>query len=70
MTARRVRVFTSPRRGIIGPLVPSGGPVIHDSAEDVYDARRPTSAQAEVIELLDLNPEGRPLALMEQVGKR
>jgi hypothetical protein len=35
--------------------------VIHDSAEDVYDARRPTSAQAEVIELLDLNPAGRAL---------
>jgi hypothetical protein len=35
--------------------------VIHDSAEDVFDARRPTASQAEVIELLDLNPEGRPL---------
>jgi hypothetical protein len=35
--------------------------VIHDSAEDVYDARRPSPAQAEIIELLDLNPQGRPL---------
>jgi hypothetical protein len=38
-----------------------GGRVIHDSAEDVLDARRPTPAQAEVIDLLELNPEGRPL---------
>jgi hypothetical protein len=35
--------------------------VIHDSDEDVLDARRPTAAQAEVIELLDLNPAHRPL---------
>ena len=35
--------------------------MIHDSDEDVLDARRPTAAQAEVIELLDLNPEHRPL---------
>ena len=35
--------------------------MIHDSNEDVFDARRPTAAQAEVIELLDLNPEHRPL---------
>jgi hypothetical protein len=35
--------------------------VIHVSDEDVLDARRPTPAQAEVIELLDLNPEHRPL---------
>ena len=35
--------------------------MIHVSDEDVLDARRPTPAQAEVIELLDLNPEHRPL---------
>ena len=35
--------------------------MIHDSAEDVFEARRPTAAQAEVIDLLDLNPERRPL---------
>ena len=35
--------------------------MIHDSNEDVLDARRPTAAQAEIIELLDLNPEHRPL---------
>jgi hypothetical protein len=35
--------------------------VIHDTDEDVFDARRPTPAQAEVIELLDLNPGHRPL---------
>jgi hypothetical protein len=38
-----------------------GGLVIHDSAEDVFDARRPDPAQAEVIDLLELNPERRPL---------
>ena len=35
--------------------------MIHDSAADVFDARRPTPAQAEVIDLLDLNPEHRAL---------
>jgi hypothetical protein len=35
--------------------------LIHDSAEDVFDARRPTPAQAEAIDLLDLNPQHRPL---------
>jgi hypothetical protein len=35
--------------------------VIHDSSEDVFDARRPTAAEAEVIELLELNPEHRAL---------
>ena len=35
--------------------------MIHDSDADVLDARRPTTAQAEVIELLDLNPQHRPL---------
>jgi hypothetical protein len=35
--------------------------VIHDSFEDVFDARRPTRAQAEAIDLLELNPERRPL---------
>ncbi len=35
--------------------------MIHDSAEDVFDARRPTPAQAEAIDLLDLNPQHRPL---------
>jgi hypothetical protein len=35
--------------------------VIHDSSEDVFDARRPTPAQAEAIDLLELNPERRPL---------
>jgi hypothetical protein len=35
--------------------------VLHDSADDVSDARRPTPPQAEVIDLLGLNPEHRPL---------
>jgi hypothetical protein len=35
--------------------------VIHDSDADVLDARRPTPAQAEVIDLLDLNPGHRAL---------
>lgn len=35
--------------------------MIHDSSEDVFDARRPTAAEAEVIELLELNPERRAL---------
>jgi hypothetical protein len=35
--------------------------LIHDSAEDVFDARRPTPAQAEAIDLLELNPQHRPL---------
>jgi hypothetical protein len=42
-------------------MVPSGGSVIHDSAADVFDARRPTPAQAEAIDLLELNPQHRPL---------
>jgi hypothetical protein len=45
----------------MGATVPVGGPVIHDSDADVFEARRPTPAQAEVIDLLDLNPEHRPL---------
>jgi hypothetical protein len=35
--------------------------VIHDSDVDVFEARRPTPAQAEAIDLLDLNPHGRSL---------
>lgn len=35
--------------------------MIHDSDEDVFEARRPTPAQAEVIDLLELNREHRPL---------
>jgi hypothetical protein len=35
--------------------------VIHDSDQDVFEARRPTPAQAEVIDLLDLNREHRAL---------
>lgn len=35
--------------------------MIHDSEDDVLDAREPTPAQAEVIELLDLNREHRHL---------
>jgi hypothetical protein len=42
-------------------MVLPGGFVIHDSSEDVFDARRPTAAQAEVIDLLELNPDRRPL---------
>jgi hypothetical protein len=42
-------------------MFPPGGLVIYDSAEDVFDARRPTPAQGEVIDLLELNPEHRPL---------
>ncbi|TQN43073.1 hypothetical protein FHU33_2496 [Blastococcus colisei] len=34
--------------------------MIHDSALDVTDAREPTPAQADVIELLELNPAHRP----------
>lgn len=35
--------------------------MIHDSALDVSDAREPTPAQADVIELLELNPGHRPV---------
>jgi hypothetical protein len=35
--------------------------VIHDSALDVSDAREPTPAQADVIDLLELNPAHRPV---------
>jgi hypothetical protein len=35
--------------------------VIHESDADVFEARRPTPAQAEVIDLLDLNREHRSL---------
>lgn len=35
--------------------------MIHDSDEDVLEARRPTPAQAEVIDLLELNREHRTL---------
>ena len=35
--------------------------MLHDSDIDVFEARRPTPAQAEAIDLLDLNPEGRSL---------
>ena len=45
----------------MGVEVLPGGPVIHDSDADVFDARRPTPAQAEVIDLLELNPDRRPL---------
>jgi hypothetical protein len=34
--------------------------VIHDPADDVSDARTPNPAQAELIDLLELNPEHRP----------
>jgi hypothetical protein len=36
--------------------------VLHVADEDVYDARRLTPEQAEVLDLLELNPEGRPVA--------
>ncbi len=35
--------------------------MIHDSEDDVLEAREPTPAQAEVIELLDLDREHRHL---------
>ncbi len=35
--------------------------MIHDSALDVSDAREPTPAQADVIDLLELNPAHRPV---------
>ena len=35
--------------------------MIHDSALDVSDAREPTPIQADVIELLELNPAHRPV---------
>jgi hypothetical protein len=34
--------------------------MIHDSIEDVSECRRPTGAQAEVIDLLELNPAHCP----------
>ncbi|WP_324277693.1 hypothetical protein [Blastococcus brunescens] len=35
--------------------------MIHDSALDVSDAREPTAIQADVIDLLELNPAHRPV---------
>ena len=34
--------------------------MIHDPVEDVSECRRPTRAQAEVIDLLELNPARHP----------
>lgn len=44
--------------------------MIHDQFDDVSDATVPTAAQAEVIDLLDLNPEHRELVRLSRTDQR